>query len=89
MRFGSVPPRNWQKAHGTMISHEKSTNDISNIVNVIYDGILALKQVSSYKGVWSNCGIGIVPDSGPYITNLKYHLQLVFCQTSRKKHLNL
>jgi len=48
-----------------------------------------LKQVSSYKGVWSNCGIGIVPDSGPYITNLKYHLQLVFCQTSRKKHLNL
>ena len=42
MRFGSVPPRNWQKAHGTMISHEKSTNDISNIVNVIYDGILAL-----------------------------------------------
>ena len=43
MRFGSVPPRNWQKAHGTMISHEKSTNDISNIVNVIYGGMLALK----------------------------------------------
>ena len=42
MRFGSVPPRNWQKAHGTMISHEKSTNDISNIVNVIYGGMLAL-----------------------------------------------
>jgi len=47
MRFGSVPPRNWQKAHGTMISHEKSTNDISNIVNVIYDGILALKMLHS------------------------------------------
>jgi len=46
MRFGSVPPRNWQKAHGTMISHEKSTNDISNIVNVIYDGILALITIS-------------------------------------------
>ena len=44
MRFGSVPPRNWQKAHGTMISHEKSTNDISNIVNVIYGGMLALMQ---------------------------------------------
>ena len=43
MRFGSVPPRNWQKAHGTMISHEKSTNDISNIVNVIYGGMLALR----------------------------------------------
>ena len=42
MRFGSVPPRNWQKAHGTMISHEKSTNDISNIVNVIYRHSLAL-----------------------------------------------
>ena len=45
MRFGSVPPRNWQKAHGTMISHEKSTNDISNIVNVIYDSILALSYL--------------------------------------------
>jgi hypothetical protein len=30
------------EAHGTEISHEKSTNDISNIVNVIYDLILAL-----------------------------------------------
>ena len=47
MRFGSVPPRNWQKAHGTMISHEKSTNDISNIVNVIYGGMLALSDWSS------------------------------------------
>ena len=42
MRFGSVPPRNWQKAHGTMISHEKSTNEISNMVNVIYASRLAL-----------------------------------------------
>ena len=33
------------EAHGTEISHEKSTNDISNIVNVIYDSILALNSV--------------------------------------------
>ena len=31
-----------QKAHGTRITHEKSTNDISNIVNVIYGCMIAL-----------------------------------------------
>ena len=37
-----------------------------------------------YKGAWSHCSIWIVSDSGPYITNLKFHLQLVFVETSRK-----
>ena len=34
-----------QKARETKISHEKPTNDISNIVNVIYGRILALNAV--------------------------------------------